>query len=140
MIRRSTFFSVIVATALGLALFLVKYQVQDLEDQLTKIDREIVAERQTIHVLRAEWSHLNEPNRLRNLAVRHLGLVPLDSQQFLTSARFDARIHEPVEQAEISAEFTPEVNEEVNKHDRTEVQSPDFASRMRRVLNEGKKQ
>jgi len=132
MIRRSTFFSVTLATSMGLALFMVKYQVQDLEDQLTTIDREIVAERQALHVLRAEWSHLNEPNRLRKLAVRHLGMVPLSSQQFLTSARFDERIREPAK--------TTEVTKKANKHIRAEVQTPDFEVEMRRVLNEGTKQ
>ena len=72
MIRRSTLLSTLLAVSMGLALFVVKYQVQDLEDTLIKINREISDSRQAVHVLKAEWSHLNEPNRLRFLATRHL--------------------------------------------------------------------
>ncbi len=83
MIRRSTLLTTLLAASTGLALFVVKYQVQDLEDTLTQINREIAENRQAVHVLKAEWSHLNEPNRLRSLVARHLDLGPLDNAQFL---------------------------------------------------------
>jgi len=83
MIRRSTLLTTVLAVSTGLALFVVKYQVQDLEDTLTTINREIADNRQAVHVLKAEWSHLNEPNRLRYLVARHLDLGPLDNAQFL---------------------------------------------------------
>lgn len=83
MIRRSTLLTTVLAVSTGLALFVVKYQVQDLEDRLTQINREIAENRQAVHVLKAEWSHLNEPNRLRYLVARHLDLGPLDNAQFL---------------------------------------------------------
>ena len=82
MIRRSTLLTTLLAASTGLALFVVKYQVQDLEDTLTEINREIASNQQAVHVLKAEWSHLNEPNRLRMLAARHLDLGPLESAQF----------------------------------------------------------
>lgn len=84
MIRRSTLLTTILAASTGLALFVVKYQVQDLEDTLTQINREIASNRQAVHVLKAEWSHLNEPSRLRFLATRHLDLGPLENVQFTT--------------------------------------------------------
>ena len=84
MIRRSTLLTAILAASTGVALFVVKYQVQDLEDKLTEINRQIADSRQAVHVLNAEWSHLNEPNRLRFLAARHLDLGPLENAQFTT--------------------------------------------------------
>lgn len=86
MIRRSTLLSTLLAVSTGLALFVVKYQVQDLEDTLAKINREISDSRQAVHVLKAEWSHLNEPNRLRFLATRHLDLGPLENAQFIRAS------------------------------------------------------
>jgi hypothetical protein len=82
MIRRSTLFTSLLAVLTGIALFVVKYQVQDFEGTLTKINREISDHRQAVHVLKAEWSHLNEPNRLRYLTVRYLDLGPLENAQF----------------------------------------------------------
>lgn len=81
MMGRTTLLCIVLAATLSLVLFLVKYEVKNLERALAGLDRAIAAERQAIHVLRAEWSHLNNPERLLGLATRHLGLVPLDPEQ-----------------------------------------------------------
>jgi len=122
MIRRTTFLSATLAVSMGVSLFVIKYQVQDLEDQLTKIDHQIVTERQTIHVLKAEWSHLNEPGRLRRLAVHYLGLVPINYKQFLTDAMFAQRLGE---------------NIPASKKNGTGVKNLSFEDRMKLALEEG---
>lgn len=81
MIRPAMVLIVLLAASLGVTLFVVKYQVQDLENQLVQINRDITDDRQAIHVLKAEWSHLNEPRRLRNLAERYLGLNAVETKQ-----------------------------------------------------------
>ena len=81
MIRQTTLFALLVAAGLSLLLFSVKYQVQQLEAELTGIERGIVSEERAIHVLRAEWAHLNEPGRLRQLAEKHLGMGPISARQ-----------------------------------------------------------
>ena len=81
MIRQTTLFALLVAAGLSLELFSVKYQVQQLEAELTGIERGIVTEERAIHVLRAEWAHLNEPGRLRQLAEKHLGMGPVSARQ-----------------------------------------------------------
>lgn len=87
MIRQTTLLAVILAAALSVILFGVKYQVQDLEGELTSIERGILNEERAIHVLHAEWAHLNDPKRLRVLAERYLGLAPIAPIQL---GRFDA--------------------------------------------------
>ena len=82
MIHLSTLLTLLFAGAISLVMFSVKYEVQDLEDELSRLNRSIIAERQAIHVLKAEWSHLNNPERLRSLARRHLGLKPVEAKQF----------------------------------------------------------
>ncbi len=84
MMRRTTVLSVFLAAALSLALFSLKYQVQDLEDEFVGLNRSIAAERRAMHVLAAEWSYLNDPARLGALAARHLGLRPVESEQLGT--------------------------------------------------------
>ncbi len=81
MIRQTTLFAILVAAGLSLMLFSVKYQVQQLEGELTTIERGIVNEERAIHVLRAEWAHLNEPGRRRQLAEKHLGMGPIMARQ-----------------------------------------------------------
>ena len=79
--RRSTILWFLIATCLGVALFLVKHEVQQREEQLASLHREILASQEAIHVLEAEWSYLNRPDRLEALVRRHLNLVPLDTQR-----------------------------------------------------------
>lgn len=92
MMRTSTLAIVLVAVAVGIGLFMVKYRVQDLEDQLVDLNREIARDRESIRVLRAEWSHLNEPARLRALAQRHLGMEPVAVEKIATRSEMDQQI------------------------------------------------
>ena len=84
MMWRTTVLFVFLAAALSLALFSLKYQVQDLEDEFVGLNRSILAERRATRVLEAEWSYLNNPVRLGALAARHLGLRPVESEQMGT--------------------------------------------------------
>ena len=51
--RYTTMLFLLLAGAISVALFSVKYQVQDLEDDLSSLNRSIIMERQSIHVLKA---------------------------------------------------------------------------------------
>ena len=84
MVRHATLLFLLLAGALSLALFALKYEVQDLEDELTGLNHSIMADTQAIHVLEAEWSHLNDPARLRVLSERHLRLDTVDPAQLGT--------------------------------------------------------
>jgi hypothetical protein len=65
----------------GFATFKVKYTVQDIEDELSKVRRQTIAEQQEIHVLRAEWTALNQPERLADLNRRFLSLAAVTPKQ-----------------------------------------------------------
>jgi hypothetical protein len=81
MIRQPTLVALALCMALGFSLFQVKYDVQALEEQLIKIDRQAAADQEAIHVLKAEWSFLTKPVRLAELSDRHLPLHPLTAAQ-----------------------------------------------------------
>ena len=61
----------------------LKNQVQGLEKQLVSINKNIQDDIKTIHVLKAEWSHLNNPTRLRQLAAKHISLNPVQAEQII---------------------------------------------------------
>jgi hypothetical protein len=88
MIRPATILIVLLAASLSLTLFVVKYQVQDFEGKLVEYNRALSDNRQAIHVLKAEWSYLNQPARLRNLAERYLGLAAIEARQVGTADEF----------------------------------------------------
>lgn len=79
--RRSTILWFLIATCLGVALFLVKHEVQRREEKLAVLNRQILASQEAIHVLEAEWSYLNRPDRLEALVRRHLDMVPLETKR-----------------------------------------------------------
>ncbi|PIW25848.1 MAG: hypothetical protein COW30_18020 [Rhodospirillales bacterium CG15_BIG_FIL_POST_REV_8_21_14_020_66_15] len=81
MSKRTTFLALALAAIMSLGLFMISYQVQDLEDQLDSLNRDIARDSRAVHVLQAEWAHLNDPQRLRMLSERYLGLEPIATRQ-----------------------------------------------------------
>ena len=65
----------------GFGMFVMKNKVQSLEKELAQINETIKDDVKTIHVLNAEWSHLNSPERLRELAAKHIALNPVQAEQ-----------------------------------------------------------
>ena len=88
MIRPTTIVWLALATLIVVGLFHVKYQVQALEDEILRVNRQIVAEQEAIHVLQAEWSYVNQPQRLQSLSSRYLELQPLQPRQIVNLADF----------------------------------------------------
>lgn len=68
---------------LGFGILSMKNQVQGLEKQLVSINKSIQDDIKSIHVLKAEWSHLNNPSRLRKLAAKHISLNPVQAEQII---------------------------------------------------------
>ncbi len=65
----------------------LKYEAERATAKVAKINRKIEAERDAITTLKAEWSLLNQPKRLQELATRYrsyLELDPLDPTQIGT--------------------------------------------------------
>lgn len=87
--KHTTLITMIFAGALIMSVFMLKYEVQGLEQELLQVERMIDSDREAIHVLRAEWSYLNDPQRLRTLADELLDLVPVQSVQVITAEQID---------------------------------------------------
>jgi hypothetical protein len=65
--------------------FLVKHNVQGLDDQLTAVRKKTVAEQKAIHELTADWTFLNQPELLADLNNRYVHLSPIAPKQVVTS-------------------------------------------------------
>ncbi len=72
-------------TAAGAALFLfhIKQEVREMEEELGIVHRDILRHQEAIRVLKTEWSYLNQPARIADLAGRHLDLRSLTARQFV---------------------------------------------------------
>jgi cell division protein FtsL len=76
--------------ALSYAMYEVKYDTAEMEDQVAGLRLKVQKERDAIAILRAEWSHLNRPERVERLARKHLGMVPVRARQMITMEQLAA--------------------------------------------------
>lgn len=58
-------------------LYQVKYSVIALEDELKGLNRQIIQTQEELHILEAEWTALNHPQRLEELNEKFVHLIPL---------------------------------------------------------------
>jgi hypothetical protein len=76
--------AVLLLGALSAGLYLLENETQRLQRHLAGLDRQLIGVEKSIQVLEAEWSYLNRPERLQDLAVRYvdrLGLKPIQPAQ-----------------------------------------------------------
>lgn len=81
MINARILVHMVCVAALAIGLYLVKYSVADVQREVATLKSDLASEKESLHLLNAEWAYLNRPDRLRQLASRHLDMVPLDSRQ-----------------------------------------------------------
>ena len=81
MIRIGTFVWLALLTLIGVGLYQVELGVLAKQAELRQIKEKIDANRDAMHVLDAEWSYLNDPTRLADLARRYTDMVPVTPTQ-----------------------------------------------------------
>lgn len=82
--RLTTLLWAALTIVVGISLFLLKYQVQALEDRLHSTTAQIERDKSAIRVLQAEWTYLNDPGRLRRLSEQHLGFAAPTQTQIIS--------------------------------------------------------
>jgi len=95
MSRLAAFVIFALAGLTAVATFMVKHEVQRLEEQLAESHHRIVGAEEKLHVLKAEWSYLNQPERLADLAQRHLGLKAATPRQLVRFEDLPLRALDP---------------------------------------------
>ena len=87
MIHRGLLFWSLVAVGTAVGLFAVKYKVQDLEEKIDRTNQKIIEAQKATHILRVEWAHLNEAERIQRLSDKYIKLEPASIRQVV---RLDA--------------------------------------------------
>lgn len=70
--------SILVLVASAFVVYKVKYESTYEVQRIAKLRSEIRVEREKLALLRAEWTRLASPQRIQDLASRHLGMKPLE--------------------------------------------------------------
>jgi hypothetical protein len=86
MMRRSTLAVLGISFVIGLSLFRLKYKVMSLEQHHNHVKKSINENMEIIHVLKAEWAHLNDPKRLQELSEKYLEINTLQKTQLISFA------------------------------------------------------
>jgi cell division protein FtsL len=70
--------SILVLVASAFVVYKVKYESTYEVQRIAKLRSEISSERERLALLRTEWTRLAAPQRVQDLAARHLGMKPLE--------------------------------------------------------------
>ena len=81
--RLSLLFALSICIGIGIGMFVLKNRVQSLENELNLVNASIEKDVKSIHVLKAEWSHLNSPQRLRTLAAKYISSNRARAEQII---------------------------------------------------------
>src|ERR1700690_1893125 len=96
MIRPITIVSFLLACGSGLYPYQSKHEVQLLDRTIERTVHETNALREQSRLLAAEWTMLNDPERLRQFSDTYLSLKTITPSQFTSLADLDSRLPSPV--------------------------------------------
>lgn len=71
---------ILTLAALG-GLFYLKYRIEEKEIQLEAMKAQYMEDQKALRVLKAEWTYLNSPDYLQDLADKYLTLKPVASKE-----------------------------------------------------------
>ncbi len=99
---RSLLYLTTVLCVMGLAFWAYRenYRTQSAINDMAEVQREVGLLREELGVLRAEWSWLNRPERLKELVdlnFDRLKLLPLGSDQFVDTSQIAYPEEKPIE-------------------------------------------
>jgi len=84
------------------AMFHISYEVEQVEQELRTLNRQTLVEQEAIHVLKAEWSHVNRPENLLELSNELLpNMQPPAINQIVTFDQIPHREEETVMPASV---------------------------------------
>lgn len=91
----------LIAVLSGVGMFVLKYQVIELEEKLAKIHRKIAFDKREIHMLQGDWASLNDPERLRMLVEQQTEFRAIGSHQIIEAQQVPLRLEKAENQEPI---------------------------------------
>lgn len=79
--RTTVLIGLTILAALVFGVYRVEQRVESLRGELIAANMQLKEDKERIHVLNAEWSYLNQPTRLSQMANRHLKLEQVAAAQ-----------------------------------------------------------
>ena len=70
-----TVISLVLVAAVSFGLYQLSYEVQELEKDLKSLNVNIAENKESVRILKAEWTYQNRPDVLQTLATKYLPLL-----------------------------------------------------------------
>lgn len=83
LVRAFTYLVLLVFSITAYGLFSIKDRVSALNSDLQEVNRQLIDEKNRIHMLKAEISYLSSPDRLRKLVNDYFELEPVKTTQMI---------------------------------------------------------
>jgi hypothetical protein len=77
---RNYFVWFILCATFALGIYDIKYSVKNARKVTAEMEAELLRERQRVHMLEVEWTMLTRPERIAELAKKHLELVAIQPE------------------------------------------------------------
>jgi hypothetical protein len=84
-------------------LYLVKYDTQHTQKTIAQLEASLHAERESLRLLKVEWSYLNRPERLEVLGAHFVPMQALTSGQMIEVHQLPPRMESGVQDANAKA-------------------------------------
>jgi hypothetical protein len=119
-------FTLMIAAAAGT--YKIKAEANGKQNEISRIERQIAFEEDTIDLLEADWAMLTQPERLQRLVEKHAGelaLQPIEARQVVSVKDVPEKGAIPDDDviAETIAKMAKEKGEAVEETDETETGS-----------------
>jgi hypothetical protein len=82
--RKLTIATLVMSAVICGVVYDLKSRVTALDRELRQVRAQIAVTDQTVHLLQAEWTHLNQPDILNALVTEHTALAPVNAEQLVT--------------------------------------------------------
>lgn len=92
-LRVSIFGYIVLLAVLSTFLFVIKYKVQNLNKHLNDLNNRIVTEKENYHILKAEYTYLTNPKRIKKLVSENLSLQTLKPEQVVDVSEIQPKIN-----------------------------------------------
>lgn len=118
---RAYFFPILLILAGSVAfVFFIKNKVMKISKEVRAVNVQIVAEKEAIHILNAEYAFLTNPKRMKKLISKHLSLHEISKNQLIEDSeiqkQFDSDIKDyqtKLEQKKLEAAQAEEASQSI---------------------------
>ncbi len=81
MIKPTIFLGFVLLAFVSFVVFEVENRVENMRSRLSALNEELLTNKESIHVLKAEWSYLNQPEKLKKMSERYTNMQAISSSQ-----------------------------------------------------------